>query len=244
MNSYENCRMYKKEYPDIGDLVMCVINDINSINIQVSLLEYNNKQAMMLISNLSNKRIRSISKLLYIGKKDVLQVINVNKEKDYIDLSKKSIQKEEIYKYKKQYKKDKTVHNIVKHVAITNKLPLEELLNKLNWPSYNMFKNLVDNNEYNNDELTPNIKNDLLKIIKYRFTEHIIKLQVDIELTCFNIRGIDAIKEALKAGINLDKSINIRLISSPLYSVTIETTNKEDGILSLENVINTISKKI
>jgi translation initiation factor 2 subunit 1 len=45
----------------------------------VSLLEYNNKDGMILLSELSRRRIRSIPKLIRVGKNEVVMVLRVDK---------------------------------------------------------------------------------------------------------------------------------------------------------------------
>ena len=46
---------------------------------------------MILLSELSRRRIRSINKLIRIGKSECVVVIRVDKEKGYIDLSKRRV---------------------------------------------------------------------------------------------------------------------------------------------------------
>jgi len=44
---------------------------------------------MILLSELSRRRIRSINKLIRVGKQEVCMVLRVDREKGYIDLSKR-----------------------------------------------------------------------------------------------------------------------------------------------------------
>ena len=53
---------------------------------------------MILLSELSRRRIRSINKLIRVGRNEVVVVIRVDKEKGYIDLSKRRVSSEEILK--------------------------------------------------------------------------------------------------------------------------------------------------
>jgi len=55
----------------------------------VQLLEYNNIEGMILLSELTRRRIRSVSKLIKVGRIEPVMVLRVDKEKGYIDLSKR-----------------------------------------------------------------------------------------------------------------------------------------------------------
>ena len=89
-----NCRFYKNKFPKKDDYVKVRITseDIDCHGYHAELLEYNNIEAFMPLSHISKKRrIRSKKQLVDIDKIMFLQVIEVDKEKGYIDLSKKHI---------------------------------------------------------------------------------------------------------------------------------------------------------
>lgn len=53
----------------------------------VKLLEYDNIDGMILLSELSRRRIRSIQKLIRVGRNEVVVVLRVDKEKGTVPLS-------------------------------------------------------------------------------------------------------------------------------------------------------------
>ena len=63
-------------------------------------------------------------------------VTRVDKDKGYIDLSKKKVNQEEALECEKRFKKSKIVHNILKAVAIELKQSLESLYDKWGWDLY------------------------------------------------------------------------------------------------------------
>jgi len=96
-------------------------------------LEYDNTEGMILLSELSRRRIRSVQKLIRVGRNEVVVVLRVDKEKGvyqnqmdyishsfppgYIDLSKRRVSAEDIIKCEERYMKSKTVASILRHVA-------------------------------------------------------------------------------------------------------------------------------
>lgn len=76
-----SCRFYKEKYPEVEDVVMVNVRSIAEMGAYVHLLEYNNIEGMILLSELSRRRIRSINKLIRVGKTEPVVVIRVDKEK-------------------------------------------------------------------------------------------------------------------------------------------------------------------
>ena len=67
MSQYSDCRMYEAKYPEVDDVVMVQVKSIAEMGAYVSLLEYNGIEGMILLSELSRRRIRSITKLIKVG---------------------------------------------------------------------------------------------------------------------------------------------------------------------------------
>lgn len=75
------CRMYQQKYPEVDELVMVTVRQIAEVGAYVNLLEYNGVEGMILLSELSRRRIRSIQKLVRVGRSEVVVVLRVDKEK-------------------------------------------------------------------------------------------------------------------------------------------------------------------
>ena len=119
------CRMYEAKYPEVDMAVMIQVKSIADMGAYVSLLEYNNTEGMILFSELSRRRIRSVSSLIKVGKIEPVMVLRVDKERGYIDLSKRRVSEEDIQTCEERYNKSKLVHSIMRHVAETLSLDLE-----------------------------------------------------------------------------------------------------------------------
>jgi hypothetical protein len=60
--SLTHCRFYEAKYPDIDELVMVNVKQIADMGAYVKLLEYDDIDGMVLLSELSRRRIRSVQK--------------------------------------------------------------------------------------------------------------------------------------------------------------------------------------
>lgn len=75
------CRFYRHRYPKLDDVVMVNVRSIAEMGAYVSLLEYGNIEGMIMLSELTRRRIRSINKLVKIGRSECVAVIRVDEEK-------------------------------------------------------------------------------------------------------------------------------------------------------------------
>lgn len=257
-----SCRFYAQKFPEVEDVVMVNVRSIAEMGAYVDLLEYNDIEGMILLSELSRRRIRSINKLIRIGRNECVVVIRVDKEKGYIDLSKRRVSPEDIVRCEEKFAKAKAVNSILRHVAdilgYTSNEQLEDLYRKTAWyfeekykkqgSAYDSFKLAVNDpsilNECNLDEVT---KEKLLTHIKRRLMPQTVKVRADIEVGCCTYEGIDAVKNALRAGIACsteDMPIKINLIAPPGYVVTAQTMDRDKGLEKLNEALKKIEDSI
>ena len=221
---------------------------------------------MILLSELSRRRIRSINKLIRVGKMEVCMVVRVDKEKGYIDLSRRRVAREDATKCEERYSKGKAVNSIMRHVAETTSQKLLTLNQKVAWPlarampnsgttqrpfrtTFEAFRVAISDPELvftqPDVEIDDVTRSALLKVIKRKLTPQPIKIRADIEVTCFSEEGIEAIRQALIAGEKAstkESPIKIKLIAPPLYVMMTTAINKQEGLQTVENAIEVVRK--
>lgn len=252
------CRFYENRYPEIEDVVVVNVRSIAEMGAYVHLLEYNNIEGMILLSELSRRRIRSINKLIRVGRNECVVVIRVDKDKGYIDLSKRRVSPEEVIKCEEKFAKAKAVNSILRHVGellgYKNDDQLEALYKKTAWyfdekykrpgAAYEAFKHAVTNPETLDEcGLDEETKENLIQNIKRRLTPQSVKIRADIEVACTNYEGVDAVKRALKKGLEHSTEnmpIKINLIAPPLYVVTTQTLERAEGLAALNTALGSI----
>ncbi|PGH34530.1 translation initiation factor 2 subunit 1 [[Emmonsia] crescens] len=254
--SLTNCRFYEDKYPEIDSFVMVNVKQIAEMGAYVKLLEYDNIDGMILLSELSRRRIRSIQKLIRVGRNEVVVVLRVDKEKGYIDLSKRRVSPEDVIKCEERYNKGKLVHSIMRHVAEKTKTPMETLYSQIGWPlnkkfghSIDAFKLSITNPSVWDDVTFPSqvVKDELQNYISKKLTPHPTKVRADVEVTCFGYEGIDAVKDALRTAESnntQDAQVKVKLVSPPLYVLTSHCLDKSHGISVLEEAIKSIDANI
>jgi len=253
-----DCRFYENKFPEIESVVMVNVRNIADMGAYVSLMEYNNIEGMILLSELSRRRIRSIHKLIRVNRNEVVMVLRVDEEKGYIDLSKRRVSPEDVAACEDRFNKAKAVHGVLRHLAERRKLYLEDLYEKIGWPlykkyghAYDAFKLAIsddtDVDPFNEVDIPDDIKEELKAYILRRLAPQQVKIRSDIEVSCFTYEGIDAIREALFAGMQLsteNMKIKINLIAPPIYVLSTMTYEKEAGINLLQKAIDVIKESI
>jgi translation initiation factor 2 subunit 1 len=186
--------MYESEYPQADDIVVVLVKEIQPLGGTVHLLEYDNCEGMIMLSELSRRRIRSVNKLLKVGHQEYAAVVRVDADKGYIDLSKRRVAKEDIEKIAEKWNKSRTVHSIVRHVAETVGVDMLELYQRWGWPLYKRHPHAYDGLRIAvNDpdavleglDIRDNERDELLRNVSRRLTPQAIKVRADIEVTCF-----------------------------------------------------------
>lgn len=153
----------------------------------------------------------------------------------YIDLSKRRVSAEDVEKCTERYAKAKAVNSILRHVADILKFEtdeqLEDLYQKTAWhfeekykskaAAYDVFKQaVIDPSILDECGLEEKTREVLLNNIRRKLTSQAVKIRADIECACYEYEGIDAVKEALRAGLETSTEelpIKINLIAPPLY---------------------------
>ncbi|CAF0894350.1 unnamed protein product [Rotaria sp. Silwood1] len=256
------CRFYKNHFPETDDLVMVNVTEIEEMGVYVNLLEYNNRQGMILLTELSRRRIRSINKLIRVGRNEVVVVVRVDRDKGYIDLSKRRVSPEDISKCEEKFVRGKTVSSILRHTAevlgIKTNEEFEELYEKTAWyydekykrpgAAYDIFVRAVsDEHELDDCQVDENTKKILINNIRRRLTPQAVKCRADVEVACYGYDGVDAVKAALREGLSAsteEMPVKINLIAPPLYVVTATCLDRNEGLSALRNVIEKIKQGI
>ena len=96
--------IYNKKFPVVDEVVIAKIDDINELGINVSLIHYDNIKGYISYLEVSRKKKFNINKILTVGKEVHLIVINVDTVKGFVDLSKRTINNEEIALFDEKYK--------------------------------------------------------------------------------------------------------------------------------------------
>lgn len=250
-----NCRMYSNEFPEVGDIVTVNVTKVD-MGVYVDLREYNDIEGLIPLSEMARKRIKTLTQLTSVGKQEIACVTDVNKEKGYVELSKRSVTPEEYDEQQVRFKEACSVQSLMKFIASTLHTDLEEVHQLITWPLYEkhesvykLFKNVAKGQQLEElDEL--NLEDDVLQLL----IEQIIKkmppdvhnVTARFDLTNYGYEGIDAIKNLLKNTLqkyNAKKQIiKINLYAAPTYIMSSTSIEKEDTVAVMNDALEYIKE--
>lgn len=164
------------------------------------------------------------------------------------------------------FTKAKAVHGILWHVSDSNKIPVEDLCSKVSWPlhkkhgnAYDVFRrhvdaeiNVWDDIDFSQpgkdlSAIAPKLIAEIESGLRRRLIEPTLRLRAKVEITYSGFEGIDTIKEALQRGLEASQDgcqVEIRLIASPLFSLSCKCRDQDVGVKILEDSISRMKESI
>ena len=257
-----DCRYYHKELPEVEDLVLVQVKSLSDIGAYVTLLEYGRVEGMIQISEMSNRRIRSISKLTRVGNVEVCLVLRVDADRGYIDLSKKRVASEDGAKAREAFGRAKLIHGIMRHVTTIFGTDLASICKSVSWPLYKEFgpakaydtlrRMVLDNSIESIKTICPDLVSNtqlaeaVLLAAGRKLTPHQVRVRALFDLNCFANEGVNAIKEAVAAlkAESADQGLTIKLISAPQFLIETSGIGKEACAGRLEVALEKIKQQI
>lgn len=243
-------RFYKNEFPEVDEIVMIKVKEITDIGVYVSLIEYGSLEGMILLSELSKRRIRSIRKLVREGLIFPVMVLRVDEERGHVDLSRKRLTDDDIKLGKSKYGDALAINSIMKQVSRLSNMDIGYLYEIIVWVLsekyenvYNIFRSSINetNDILDKDiQISSELKIILMEVLIQKIKHSNNKIRSDIEIKCFGYDGIDVIREAILIGMETP-GLTISLIASPKYVMILSSLDILEGIKIMNNSIEKMS---
>lgn len=198
-----------KEIPDVDELVMATIISFNESGFTVSLNEYNDQKAFMVITNVLRKKTRkNIQTICPVGSQHVLIVTATDMDRDggyLIDVSKKAVDPSDEKKMKEWYNKTHRIVGIARRFSYVSDFTQEKWMADVFSP--NLYKDFTEEHLLDTLSMRENISDleidecykKLLKTHHRKmFGVHIAKVKQDVRLVSFQIEGNEEMKKLLQ----------------------------------------------
>ena len=241
----------KKGIPEENELVICTVKKIIPHSVFVSLDEYDNKEAMIHISEVSPGRIRNIRDFIRENKVIVCKVLKVHEGKSHIDLSLRRVSLQQRKKKEEEHKQEQKSEKLIELLIKNEKISMIEFYEKIGYKILDEYGSLTSLfNEVLTDEEEA-IKNKILQeplgksligLIKEKIKLPELKLDAIIHLQTKEQQGLEKIKEVFKKTEEFAKKqkykINVKYISAPKYSLSVVA----DSYKGADKILQSISE--
>lgn len=254
---------YEESLPQINDVVWVKVTQVNDTSAVVQLHEYGNREGIIPYTEVTRRRVRSMGKFIKVGRSEAAQVIRIDQDKGYIDLSKKQVLPVEAKACEAHYRKGNEVRSIVCHVAEECGIPPKEAMEKIAFPLYRRERGkhawnwLYElNQDQNVDEilgplnLPANVVDYMMVALKNAMRLKVLTLQAEVEIICFACDGVEAIRDVLligkKFGDGKEPSIplSVTIIGPPKYGLRARTDMKDEGLQLMKEAIDAMKIEI
>lgn len=240
-----------KNFPEEGELVICIVKKILHNSIFASLTEYGEKEGLIHISEIAPGRIRNIRDYVKEGKQIVCKVLKTDEAKGHIDLSLRRVTTNLMLKKLSEFKQEQKAEKIIEITAKKLNLDVRKTLDSVkevilkNYDLINdCFKEIVitDKPILASLGIDKKISSELTKIVKEKIRPPEVQINQKIDVNCPLPNGIEVIKNSFKKTMDFAKSknyeIKIGYLGAPHYNLLI----KDADYKTAEKKINEITE--
>jgi translation initiation factor 2 subunit 1 len=204
---------------------MCTVNNIQHNSIFVNIHEYD-RQGMITISEIAPGRIRNIRDYVTEGRVVVCKVLNVNKERGYIDLSLRRVAEGQRRQKTDEVKQELKAEKIIELTARTLKVPFEQLYTtvadkflKQYFYIYQAFDDVINGTIKLKDFVDAKIADTLEKTIRDKIKPKQIIVAGDITISLWEENGVSILKETLNESIKDMPNTTISYMGGGRYRI-------------------------
>jgi translation initiation factor 2 subunit 1 len=246
----------KKGFPEVGELVLCKVTKVQFHSVFVRLEEYEHKDGLIHISEISPGRIRNIRDYVKEGKVIVCVVLRVNMERSQIDLSfrrvNEAMRKNKINAIKQLQISEK----IIEHIARNNKMDTKDLYEKVmsmisdDYENlYHFFEEVVqDEKNISRLKIDPKVRAQLLEVIHQRIKLPEVTIAGKLDLKCYSEDGVNVIKDVLTEAERIGgEGFHLSYLGAGKYDIKVKAGDYKDAekVLkeAVDHIINNMEKK-
>ncbi|MFH1440210.1 MAG: S1 RNA-binding domain-containing protein [Candidatus Woesearchaeota archaeon] len=243
----------KQGMPHEGELVMCTVSNIHFNSVFVNLDEYEDKKAMLHISEVSPGRIRNLRDYVREGKVIVCVILKINKERGLIDVSLRRVNDAQRRSKLGEIKQEQMAEKIIERAAKDLKQDFMKVYNEVADKLYKEYDSLYDCFEevaLNGVQLSkfgirPEIDEALTLLVKQRIKQQEVNVGGKLTISTYESDGVSILKEILANAIKLDeKAISIKYMGAGVYRLNIVSGDYKIGEKLLDKVITHVEKGI
>lgn len=240
----------KSGFPVANELVVAKVKRILAHCVFLDLLEYDNKEGMLHISEIAPGWVKNIRAHLQENQQVICKVMSIDKEKGYIDLSVKRVSAGEKNAKMNDWKIEKKMNIMLNMIGerLKKKSEVEKITKKI-IESYDSLSELFSEVGKQGMEALKKVKipdkwkEEMLKSIQEHIKSHRVRVTDTIKVTSHEMDGVERIKKLISSvGKGDGFEISINYLGTPNYQITILANNYKKAEDAMDSVMDEIEK--
>jgi len=241
----------KQGMPQEAELVLCTVTKIYPHCVFANIDDYENKQGMIHISEISPGRIRNIHDYVKLGKKIICKVLKIDIQKGHIDLSLRRVsegqRREKAELIKKQQKAEKIVEFVAGQLKTDKEKLHQDLLQKSSQDYdtlHDLFEDFImDEEALKVLKLDKKVYDALAEVIRQRIKPPEVEIEGEVTLRSYAPDGVEVVKKMLVAADATDEAINIRYKGGGVYLLNVKLDNYKDAEKIMDKATDLLEKE-
>jgi len=228
-------------FPEVGELVVATITKIMPYGVFCKLEEYN-LDGFVHVSELSSTWVKNIRSIVKEGQRVVLVVIDVDKQKNQVDLSLKKVSENDKKRKLESFSKEKKALKMVERagIVLNKKDEIKQVIEKLSKDYGDLYSALEKIGKGENPAIGKAWVDELARMAKLEFKQKKIILKAKVEMKSFDWNGVEKIKKALKGVESLGGEVIY--LGAPNYLLSKQFESRKEGEKFFSKVENLLSK--
>jgi translation initiation factor 2 subunit 1 len=224
-------------WPEVGDLIVATVVRIVGHGAYVTLDEYDNREGLLHISEISSSWVRNIRNHVRERQKVVLNVRRVDPSRSQIDLSLRRVTQDDKRKKLEEWKKNRKAEGLLRSAAVSLKMSEEDIFKKagLEAAAKNGAEALPEAG------LTKKISKTLAKVVTGKIVIKGVSIDGVIEITSMESNGVEEIKKTLLAAKEVasenDAEAVLTSLGAPKYRIEVIAEDYKIAEATMDKIV-------
>jgi len=239
------------ELPKITDVVICKITKITDYGVFVALLEYDNIEGFVHISQVASSWIKNIHNHVKINQIKAAKVLNVDESKNHIDLSFNRVPSSDEQRKLSEYRLFKRAQGLLTIVAGELKITNDEAWEKIAEPIlekepelYKGFVNILRNGQNAYPSIDSQYRERLFAVLSKNITIKDKIISGVISMSSAEADGVELIIKTLSKARKMHDDVSINYIGPGRYDLKVSAKDYKTASGRFDEITNVISKAI
>lgn len=239
------------EYPKISDIVICKVTKVADFGVFVSLLEYDNLEGFIHVSQVSSTWVKNIHNHAKANQIRAAKVLHIDTYKNQIDLSFNRVTSAEEKRKIADYRLFKRAQSLLSAVAKELKINDEEVWSAVAEPIleketslYSGFIHILKNGIETFPEIDKKYTTKLVDILSKSITIKDKKINGVLEISNTSENGVEIIKKALKKITDEHKNASIIYVSAGRYELSITAKDYKTASKQFNEITTLLEKSL